>query len=147
MKNFVLKDYFNKAINPGDLVVLLFKTYGYRKISSADLVHAIYIGYDSYGYNFKLKNQNSLQYVRYKDPQCILHLRKTKLQDQYSVMLGPNTNQIWIYNNTRDYYIDPPMSFTNLYPSKSCEELEDILNKDKPFWLYDECFHYKDIEI
>ena len=73
--------------------------------------------------------------------------KRTKLPDQYLVMLGPNTNQIWVYNDTRGYYIDPPISFLNLYPSKSCEELEDILNKEKPLWLYDECFHYKDIEI
>lgn len=52
MANKVLQDFFEKPVRVGEEVVVLIKDYGYRKISNAYLLNAIYIGYGRYGHRF-----------------------------------------------------------------------------------------------
>lgn len=69
-----------------------------------------------------------------------------------SVMLGPNTNQLWVYSNGVDRYIDPPKAVLDELDSKYDDDdakeaaLQEIVDKD-PDWLYDEAYWYDDIDI
>lgn len=68
------------------------------------------------------------------------------------VMLGPNTNQLWVYSNGVDRYIDPPKDVLDEIEEKydSDDDMEAALQKivdTDPDWLYDEAYWYDDIEI
>ena len=63
------------------------------------------------------------------------------------VMAGPNTKQLWVYDNELDVFIDPPAAVLD-----KCDEaggdwddkqarLEEML-KDNPKWLQDKEFWY-----
>lgn len=68
------------------------------------------------------------------------------------VMLGPNTNQLWVYANGVDRFIDPPKAVLDELDKKYDDyadkeaALQEIINKD-PDWLYEEDYWYDDIEI
>ena len=71
---------------------------------------------------------------------------------RYEAMLGPNTNQWWIYDNEKDIYIDPPQTIheeiSKTGDSQFVEDyLNDVCNRLKPIWLFEEEFWYSDIEI
>lgn len=72
-------------------------------------------------------------------------------------MLGPNTNQYWLYDNTNDVFIDPPAEVLNLLDEKYGEgwwinsylkqaELLKIA-ETKPDWLFETDYWYSDVEI
>lgn len=69
----------------------------------------------------------------------------------FEVLLGPNTNQWWIYDNDTDEYIDPPAKILDKAAqysdiNKQEEYLVEVINKN-PQWLYDKDYRYGDIEI
>lgn len=56
---------------------------------------------------------------------------------------GPNTKQLWLYDNTNDVYIDPPAEVLDQLEKKygnnieaAQQELLEIANK-KPAWLFE----------
>lgn len=68
------------------------------------------------------------------------------------VMLGPNTNQLWVYSNGVDRYIDPPKAVLDELDEKYDDDeakeaaLQIIVDRN-PDWLYEEEYWYDDIEI
>lgn len=62
---------------------------------------------------------------------------------RYLILKGYNTKQLWVYDEIEDIYIDPPIEVLDL----SEEELDEVVNNDKPSWLYNGYYQYKDIEI
>ncbi len=70
---------------------------------------------------------------------------------RYEALLGPNTKQLWLYDNENDTYIDPPTDVFKeaekiMYADEevtadsiSAAEayLENIANNDNPDWLHD----------
>lgn len=68
------------------------------------------------------------------------------------VMLGPNTNQLWVYANGVDRFIDPPKAVLDELDEKYDDDeakeaaLQEIVDAD-PDWLYEEAYWYDDIEI
>ena len=77
MANKTLKDIKGNVVLPGDKVLLVVKSYGYRKITDADLEEVIYIGPGSYGHEFIYeeeveewkKDPKSVVPYRFKNPQ------------------------------------------------------------------------------
>lgn len=76
----------------------------------------------------------------------------------YMPLYGPNTNQWWVYNETKDVYIDPPKSILhliNLTKPKSDgtrdfaeeERFFTRILKNKPSWLGDVEAQYAEVEI
>ena len=75
---------------------------------------------------------------------------------RYEVTWGFNTKQLWVYDNDRDCFIDPPADILNeLYKKYILRDidmemsaLEEIIDND-PDWLYDEdyCYYDDDFEI
>lgn len=75
----MLIDVLKKSVSPGDEVVLLVKVRGYRTISEAYLVHAIYMGPGLYGHEFidyEKRNDEKPTPFRFKQPECVLLERK-----------------------------------------------------------------------
>ena len=61
---------------------------------------------------------------------------------RYLSLYGPNTHQLWLYDEEKDVYIDPPLHI--LYELDKMEDietaqkrLEEIANNDEPDWLHD----------
>ena len=78
------------------------------------------------------------------------------LDSRYEVMAGPNTHQLWVYDNETDLYIDPPAGVLHEVMSelddlwnyeKACDMLKAIILDENPSWLNDEGASYDDIEI
>ncbi len=77
---------------------------------------------------------------------------------RYLALAGPNTNQVWVYDEELDVYIDPPISvlkeidsyasnYEN-YLEVSTNKLQEIVDAEcPPDWLYDKEYHYGNIEI
>lgn len=63
------------------------------------------------------------------------------------VMLGFNTKQWWVYDNTNDVFIDPPTEVLKQVKEYSDDQDEqeqylwDLVQKD-PDWLYDVDYWY-----
>lgn len=71
-------------------------------------------------------------------------------EGRYMAILGPNTNQWWVYDDVRDVYIDPPKSVLDQLAKLDIAEREARLMeviKAEPEWLNEEDHHYDDIEI
>ena len=68
------------------------------------------------------------------------------------MVLRPNTNQFWIYDNTNDVFINPPSEVLDKYDlctytiKRIAEEVMKEVEK-KPDWLFDTGYWYSDIEI
>ena len=83
------------------------------------------------------------------------HFNAKQIPARYEAMLGPNTNQLWIYDNLDAVYIDIPSDLLDELTAKfgndnlSAERhLEGLCNAPKnPSWLGDTDHHYTDIEI
>lgn len=81
------------------------------------------------------------------------------MQDRYEAVFGPNSKQLWLYDNINDTYIDPPKAVLEeldairfaggTETSESLEaaeaKLEEIA-RGNPDWLHDG-YEYIDIEI
>ena len=76
--------------------------------------------------------------------------------ERYEVMLGPNSKQLWVYDNVRDAYIDPPAKVLEKLDADFAwddwEGKEDALYRmviQEPDWLNDEEYIYpaEDFEI
>lgn len=76
----------------------------------------------------------------------------------YLPIYGPNTRQWWVYNETKDVYIDPPAVILNLIKRikpkldgtrdiDGEEKFFDRILKNFPSWLGDTAHHYAEIEI
>ncbi len=75
---------------------------------------------------------------------------------RYTVILGFNTKQFWIYDEEKDTYIDPPAEVLNKIDQDYAwndvdnkeKALEEIIEQD-PSWLYDKDYTYPadDLEI
>ena len=68
---------------------------------------------------------------------------------RYSVTLGPNTKQLWVYDSEKDAWIDPPAEILDELDDKfdwdQWDEKEDALQKivnEEPDWLFDEDYTY-----
>lgn len=77
------------------------------------------------------------------------------LRNRYEVLAGPNTKQLWVYDNEEDAYIDPPTDVLDTVMSalgpnkdwdKARDRLLDIIADEDPDWLRDEDYWYEDIE-
>lgn len=71
---------------------------------------------------------------------------------KYEVLLSPNSNQWWVYDNERDVYIDPPADILKSLKeySEQMAEQEKLFTKivnESPAWLFDNDYTYADIEI
>jgi hypothetical protein len=68
----------------------------------------------------------------------------------YSVVLGPNTKQLWVYDEENDTFIDPPAAVLEALDEEydwldwegKEEALQAILDEDEPDWLFDEEYIY-----
>jgi len=68
----------------------------------------------------------------------------------YSVVLGPNTKQLWVYDEENDTFIDPPAAVLEALDKEydwldwegKEEALQAILDEDEPDWLFDEEYIY-----
>ena len=66
-----------------------------------------------------------------------------KKEIRYSVLLGFNTKQLWVYDEEENVFIDPPSEILNEINKKFSDiddemnYLENICNNDKPDWLND----------
>ena len=71
--------------------------------------------------------------------------------ERYEVSFGPNTKQLWIYDNDKEVFIDPPLEvlykldedFGKEWSQEKEEELLKIVN-EKPDWLFEEEYWYDD---
>ncbi len=79
----------------------------------------------------------------------------TYLRNRYEVLAGPNTKQLWVYDNEEDAYIDPPTDVLDAVMSalgpnkdwdKACDSLMDIIADEDPDWLRDEDYWYEEAE-
>lgn len=76
---------------------------------------------------------------------------------RYEALLGPNTNQWWIYDNENDKLIDPPtivLEVLKCYPSETVEDMDVITNvleviaNANPDWINDKEYIYDgDLEV
>ena len=69
--------------------------------------------------------------------------------ERYEVILGPNSKQLWVYDNIRDEYIDPPAKVLEKLDAdfewNDWEGKQDALYQiviQEPDWLYDEEYIY-----
>lgn len=67
---------------------------------------------------------------------------------RFDVVAGPNTNQLWIYDNDKDAYIDPPLAVLEEADQQEDAEkyLQDVVDEN-PDWLYDTDCTYDDPEM
>ena len=72
------------------------------------------------------------------------------MNNSYEIILGSNTNQWWVYDNTHDVYIDPPAEVLDYVATFSRDLQEQYLEsvvKNNPDWLGDKDHWYVDIDI
>lgn len=75
--------------------------------------------------------------------------REQVYNNRLEAMVGFNTKQLWIYDNVRDVYIDPPAEVLDSLPdwredSERAEEALLEICKTEPDWLFDREFWYGD---
>ena len=71
------------------------------------------------------------------------------LSGRYLVILGPNTNQWWVYDDENDVYIDPPTVVLDTLAKHPFDEQEAVFEgivADEPDWLNDKDHWYKELE-
>lgn len=66
---------------------------------------------------------------------------------RYLAVLGFNTKQWWVYDESKDVFIDPPIEVLNeldeLQQDEAEERLTQIANADPtPDWLFDKDYWY-----
>lgn len=69
--------------------------------------------------------------------------------NRYSVLTGPNTKQLWVYDEVNDTYIDPPADILDEIDEKfdwddwqdKENALQEIVNQN-PDWLQDKEYTY-----
>ena len=73
---------------------------------------------------------------------------------RFEVMLGPSSNQYWVYDNEKDAYIDPPKAvldearkIENSGKLTAEEYLKNLVEIEIPDWLYDKEYTYDDPEM
>ena len=69
-------------------------------------------------------------------------------------LFGCNTKQLWLYDSTNDVYIDPPAEVLDILDKEfgeewSQEKENELLEmaEDKPDWLFQTEYWYKDVEV
>ena len=62
------------------------------------------------------------------------------MSEKYTVLLGPNTNQLWVYDEEENVYIDPPADVLDEVDGDE-EVLMEIVDEE-PDWLFDEDYWY-----
>ncbi len=122
------------------------------------------------GYTFTLisgETEKSCDYLyvpidQYNEAKTILDeecSRRLMDRTRYESLYGPNTKQLWIYDNEQDAFIDPPKEVLDeieekfdLNTADGLSEaegyLDDICNNEEPDWLEDEDYTYdEDLDI
>ena len=77
-KEYILKDITGRTVEIGDQVVLLYKTYGFRKLSTAELLLTTYTGHGQYGYTFRYENRYGCNTVNIREPEVAIMWREPK---------------------------------------------------------------------
>lgn len=75
----------------------------------------------------------------------IIPLDVSALPARYSVLMGFNTKQLWVYDEEADTYIDPPADVLSALPADddaAAVELDRIANEENPDWLHDQDYTY-----
>lgn len=75
--------------------------------------------------------------------------KKEFYDTRLEAMVGFNTKQLWVYDNVRDVYIDPPAEVLDSLPdwredSDKAEEALLEICKTEPDWLFDRQYWYGD---
>ncbi len=97
----------------------------------------------------------------YEGLQYVFSIENNKLSiERYKVVLGFNTKKYWIYDATKEAYIDPPSSLLDIVNNVYRDELHDVDEDDprelllericnvvQPSWLNDANHTYKELEI
>ena len=67
---------------------------------------------------------------------------------KYSVLLGFNTKQLWVYDEEENVFIDPPSEILNEINKKfsdiddAMNYLENVCNNNIPDWLNDKDYWF-----
>ena len=76
------------------------------------------------------------------------------MPNRYSTVTGFNTKQLWVYDNEKDTYIDPPKDVLDQIDSKydwddwdSKEAALDEILETNPDWLQDTQYTYNAEEV